>query len=510
MQTTSGLYKQLLAEECHTFEIQILVGEEGSETVIGMDHIDSMRKTGAFTDTGGLTLGTFPSQELELTLLGVSSDAIPRMGRLRPQIRVVGADGVAVSEWIDIGVFFVDTRQKSGTVLGITAYDAARKADSQLTSTAISSTKSMYAVYLWGLCARQIGVSSVALPTVYQGARLLGSDELDVLRSTVGRMAGSFAGNAIISAANKLKLIDPSASPVAEIDEAFIETIGDPLDPVSRVVLQDSRHKVGDGVWSDTYGDETGTTVYIEGTRFEVPSGAMQYPQARRIWNQLHGCVYTPIIAENILLDPALELGDVVSSGDTSWMICSLDVEYGRLVVGTISAPPSSELEHEFPYKPIGDLTAECALRQALDAQEGLTGKLDTDLGNLPSPLSIGNGGTGQSVRYSAVTVTNDTSVATGHNITVRHFPYIGACFVRGMVRVTGVTVAANTWIDVATVPEEFRPAYTTSLAASKGEASGATAQIRNSSGLIRVASATALSSASEYYIYFSGWWLTA
>lgn len=511
MQQTSELYKQLLAENGHTFEIQILVGDSGSEFAIDMAHIDVMRRFGEFSETGGLTVGACPSQILELTLRDVDNATIPRMGRLIPQIRIVSEDGETVSEWIDLGEFFVDTRlpDKAGGIIEITAYDAMRKGDSQLTSSVISSTRSMYAINLWSMCAHQIGTSAASLPQRYQATKLLGSDEIDTVRSTVGRMAGCFAGNAIISASGHLTLVSPTSSPVAEIDEGEVVSLGEPLPPVTRIVVQDSRRRDGDGIWSSVYGDDSGTTVYVEGTRFETQEGAIARPQAYGILSALSGLTYAPMMAENIDLDPALELGDIVQSGETTWMIYSMDVEYGRLVVGTIAAPAPSELEHEFPSRPAAEMTAECALREALDAQATLEDKLDRDLSNLSGPVSVSQGGTGQTSSYTTATVTPDTtSGASDHAINVRNYPYLAACFCRGYVKLSGVAITANTWVTVATVGAAAQPSasYPTPLAANTTV--GGEARI-TASGEMQVRFYSDVPATATRHVYFSGWWTT-
>lgn len=130
----------------------------------------------------------------------------------------------------------------------------------------------------------------------------------------------------------------------------------------------------------------------------------------------------------------------------------------------------------------------------------------------LDRPVPVSGGGTGETSVYDSVTVTADTTTASGHNITARRFPYLKMCFVRGVVTFDHVAVEANTWVrvgSVPTTPTDYSPRYTTALAATKATASGATARI-TSDGYIEVASPTAFYASYTYYIYFSGWWINA
>ena len=124
-------------------------------------------------------------------------------------------------------------------------------------------------------------------------------------------------------------------------------------------------------------------------------------------------------------------------------------------------------------------------------------------------PVGITGGGTGQTTRYTNITVTNDTTTVTGHNILARVYPYLNMAFVRATAKFDHVAVAAYTWVPIASVPAESSPVYTTALAAYIGGAKPISARIKND-GTIEVAAADALNATSEYYVYVSGWWLLA
>ena len=128
----------------------------------------------------------------------------------------------------------------------------------------------------------------------------------------------------------------------------------------------------------------------------------------------------------------------------------------------------------------------------------------------LERPVGVTGGGTGQTTRYTNVTAALDTSVATGHNITVRHFPYLNMCFVRGTVVLDHVAVSAGAWVPVATIPDGYLPLYRTSLSAAMGTGSRPVSARINNDGVIEICLADDISSSYSYYAYFSGWWLVS
>ncbi len=128
-------------------------------------------------------------------------------------------------------------------------------------------------------------------------------------------------------------------------------------------------------------------------------------------------------------------------------------------------------------------------------------------------PIPITGGGTGQTARYNTITVTNDTTTVSDHNIAARYFPYLRMCFIRARVKFDNAAVEANTWVPIGSVPADYSPVYTTALTVSLQGTAGvmkpAQAHIKND-GIIEVGAADALLASSDYYAYISGWWLLA
>ena len=165
MQSTSALYKSIMSDDSHWFEVAVTIGESGvlideykdwidfGELYLEGSFIDS--KTAILVETGSpddgirenalmsLTtsnqlfsenypsMGNAVSGQISLKMLDYGFN-IPRMAEIRPYIRVT--NGNETSEWIPQGVYYIDTRYISHNdngldVWDITGYDAMLKAD---------------------------------------------------------------------------------------------------------------------------------------------------------------------------------------------------------------------------------------------------------------------------------------------------------------------------------------------------------------------------------------------
>ena len=167
MQSTSALYKSIMGNEAHWFEIAVTIGGSGvlideykdwidfGALFLEGSYIDS--KTAILVESGSpddgirenalMSLNTsnqlFPdncpsignaiSAQINIVLLDVGFN-IPRMAEIRPYVRVT--DGENTSEWIQQGVYYIDTRYVTKNddgldVWTITGFDAMLKADQQ-------------------------------------------------------------------------------------------------------------------------------------------------------------------------------------------------------------------------------------------------------------------------------------------------------------------------------------------------------------------------------------------
>lgn len=153
MQPTSSLYQELLAGP-HSCEVRLAIGETGTlitklgesitfggtSILIGTSGADggydesllvsvSTNSRVFAQDTVGA--GSCVSSEISVRMLQPYGE-IPRQARLTPYVRLT--DGTRVSEWIQKGVFYVDTREKDLDnsqieYINLHGYDAMLKAE---------------------------------------------------------------------------------------------------------------------------------------------------------------------------------------------------------------------------------------------------------------------------------------------------------------------------------------------------------------------------------------------
>lgn len=165
MQTTSTLYKNILSNPLHWFEVAVTIGGSGVLIDENFDWIDFGAlylegslidsKTAILVDSGSpqdggvredalisvktsnqLFSGNTPSignavaGQVDLQILD-GGFSIPELAEIRPYVRAT--DGTQYSEWIPQGVYYLDTRYTTKTdgisILSITGYDAMLKAD---------------------------------------------------------------------------------------------------------------------------------------------------------------------------------------------------------------------------------------------------------------------------------------------------------------------------------------------------------------------------------------------
>lgn len=121
MQTVSALYQQIMSGE-HYAERKINI----AGTDYGEDAIVSLTTTGGLFADGTLSVGSAVSREINLSLWNVST-TIPKMAKLIPYYRL--SNGTQTSEWIQKGVYYIDTRSVDSGLLTIHGYDDMLKAE---------------------------------------------------------------------------------------------------------------------------------------------------------------------------------------------------------------------------------------------------------------------------------------------------------------------------------------------------------------------------------------------
>lgn len=149
MQNVSELYNEIVSSPNHWFECALAIGESGrliteygdvilfggtailvdsggAETAFREENLMSMSTSHAVFNENYPTVGGAIAGEIDITMLKPLSE-IPKRARLVPYVRAT--DGTQHSEWLQKGVYYVDTRETSHNsngldILTIHGYDA--------------------------------------------------------------------------------------------------------------------------------------------------------------------------------------------------------------------------------------------------------------------------------------------------------------------------------------------------------------------------------------------------
>lgn len=232
MQNTSALYDELVATEGHWFETTLVIGEQGvlleergDKITFGGDRIlvDSGGATDGFPETmlksvstshnvfgeSHPVVGSTVGGQIDIVMLKPIGE-VPKRARLVPYVRVT--DGERFSEWLQKGVYYVDTRRYSKNaegedVLEIHGFDSMLSLDIDYPSDNTNDYPLLDTLMVQFL-ASSIGISVdprtfVRMDKSYLFPLPVGYSAREVL----GIIAASYGGNFVISDMGELLLI---------------------------------------------------------------------------------------------------------------------------------------------------------------------------------------------------------------------------------------------------------------------------------------------------------------
>lgn len=248
MQDTSPLYRQILADPNHYFEVSVVIGESGDlvtergDTILfggtailvarsGPDsgfygsQIFSL-KTSSQMFGNDPEIGRAIAQEIELQMLQPSGD-LPPMAQIVPYVRA--CTDTEQSEWLQQGVFYIDTRETTASydglqILTLHGFDAMLMTEQEYSSTSIDWPATDINVVRE--IASKIGVTidsrteelmtggyTYPLPTGY------------TLREMLGYIAAAYLGCFIITETGQLRLV--SLLELPSDTALLVDSIGD-------------------------------------------------------------------------------------------------------------------------------------------------------------------------------------------------------------------------------------------------------------------------------------------
>ena len=238
MQNTSALYDELIAEPNHWFECALAIGESGrlideigevlifgntailvdsggAETAFREEVLMSMSTTHSVFNEQYPTVGSAVSGEIDITMIRPAGD-IPKMARIVPFVRVT--DGDRHSEWLQKGVYHIDTRETSHNsngldILTIHGYDAMLKFEMNYPSDSANNYP-MLDTDMVQFLANSIDIS--VDPRTWERMTEAYTFPLPVgysSREVLGAIAASYGGNFVMSDEGQLLLIRLSDLP---------------------------------------------------------------------------------------------------------------------------------------------------------------------------------------------------------------------------------------------------------------------------------------------------------
>ena len=198
MQTVSALYQQIMSGE-HYAERKINI----AGTDYGEDTIVSLTTTGGLFADGTLSVGSAVSREINLSLWNIST-TIPKMAKLIPYYRI--SNGTQTSEWIQKGVYYIDTRSIDSGLLTIHGYDDMLKAE-QIWTPAQSLEFPMPMTQAVDIIANIMGVEIDARTALNSSYTVDYPANDYTLRDVLRFIAAAHGGNWIMSDVGELWLV---------------------------------------------------------------------------------------------------------------------------------------------------------------------------------------------------------------------------------------------------------------------------------------------------------------
>lgn len=252
MQATSETYRRIMADSNHWFECSVVVGESGVlitergdrilfggyAIIVARDSPESgffdelllsVRTTQHMFDQGP-QLGKAVSAEIEVKMINPAG-TLPTMAALVPYVRV--CNDTEKSEWLQQGVFYIDTREVTNNadglnVLTLHGYDAMLMTERYWQDSGVLNWSVGYVLdtAMVQEVARIIGVSvDERTYDVMTDAYHIPPPTGFTLREILGYIAGSYAGCFVITEVGELRLVSVLELPA--VSNLLIDSIGD-------------------------------------------------------------------------------------------------------------------------------------------------------------------------------------------------------------------------------------------------------------------------------------------
>lgn len=376
MHQTSDLYKEIVADRFHKVECKLVIDgvEYGENTLVSVETENNLFAKEA-PSCGNAVSGTITAK------LRTPNTIIRTKAKMELFARVTIGD--LASEWIPKGVYFLDTREKQkakngeDTIIVLDGFDAMLFGEQDYTPSGNwpKSDAEVVSDMCWLL-----GVECAWHPDKnFQITEPVGYS----VREILGYVAAMYGGSVTINDYGKLQFIGLRQNSNGE-DVVFSQiSVGDKLAPITKVIL----HKMDGNKF--TAGDDSGRTLNVDS-----PWASQEV--ADYILEAVSGYEYQPFTATGVIVDPAVEIGDVLKFGGTGKCCYQQDTVYGKALLSAMGAMEEKEINHDYKYVSSDSRSTSralsgygSALARMKEEQEELADSFGVELGNVRASLDV-------------------------------------------------------------------------------------------------------------------------
>ena len=296
-----------------------------------------------WTDGDNADGGSFWSGGIDAdggTFIGIY---IPKMAPLIPYIRVVDEGNGNVSDWLKMGEYFIDTREKDVKNRKFRAhgYDAMLKAEQtyfpSVTSGSMTAKAIVEEIATLIDTSVHLGTNLILTAKTYNVPYYAGQY---TAREMLAYIAAAYCGTFIIDEHGKLKLIrlvDAGTTIDIGAKASSLEISEETLSYDKVTIVIDSTHAVTSGSGNSEL-------------EFDCPFGTQD--MADTILTLLSNYTYRGYSAGKAVITPLYQLGDSVTIKGNTLQILKRGLRFNALMASDLEAPYSEEIQHEFVYEP--------------------------------------------------------------------------------------------------------------------------------------------------------------
>ena len=328
MYNTSELWKRYQSQLVAQYEYKVVIG--GEDYLMG--DIESMSIERSLCGDSSLSIGNVYASRLSLSIIPHAT-TIPRMASVLPYVRAYGDRGY--TEWVPLGVFYIDTRKKQGVRLILDCYDRALMMDVPFL------TEGEYLEYplpmttaLSHICSR-LGVTMANMDEIRSDFYIEYPNNL-TMREVSGHIASANAGNFTFDYAGNLRLVVPiNSTSVANVPVNSVDVLDETTNYSCITILYSS------------------TDAFSSGNGYEM---VLSNPWATQsmadyVASRMSQYYHVPFEANQAYIDPTIELGDTITIDGTDYVLYSQSVVYHSHITASLSSPGGTTIDHEYPYE---------------------------------------------------------------------------------------------------------------------------------------------------------------